>query len=340
MLAEEIRPGERALESDWLSYDEVRSLLSGDSDRLRAYVDESPLRAVNGALDFLVVVRDHDAWYIDGQGWHDANAPVAPSGVGRQMINYYDRTSWSKLPVPASDRIHSVCWDGEAFVFRASRGPIRSTPRQVWLAVQDSITGRALSEFQIEQNFRKLDGSTPLEWHRTEQTHQSQVADEAGKLPILPMNHETLGEIDRDPGGVFDAVATIRYGLHDLKISMSRDDQVFEATLKLAAEVVERLPEIDKLAKGVAVADLRETYNNGWNEYDEAQEDGSLKTVSNPELTEAEFAAKLSLKAVNVTGDRMLDFFYDNERMFWGHSVVVNSLNGIDFSKAQAELFG
>jgi hypothetical protein len=96
--------------------------------------------------------------------------------------------------------------------------------------------------------------------------------------------------------------------------------------LSLAAKVVGRLAELDKLAKGIAVADLRETYNSGWNEYDEVQEDGSLKTVTNPQLSEAEFEAKLSLQAVNVSGDRMLDFFYDDERMFWGHSVVVNSL--------------
>jgi hypothetical protein len=48
----------------------------------------------------------------------------------------------------------------------------------------------------------------------------------------------------------------------------------------------------------------------------------------------------LSLNAVNITGDQMIDFFYDDERMFWGHSVVVNSLNGIDFSQAHAEIFG
>jgi len=96
----------------------------------------------------------------------------------------------------------------------------------------------------------------------------------------------------------------------------------------------------DRLAKRVAVADLRETYNNGWNEYDEAQEDGSFKRVSNPQLSEAEFEAKLSLNAINVEGDRMVTFFYDDENMFWGHSVVVCSLNGTDFIEARAEIFG
>jgi hypothetical protein len=154
------------LNSDWLPFEEVQRLLSGDPAQLRAYVAESQLRAVNNALDFLVVVRDHDAWFIEGQGWHDANARVDPGGVGRQMVNYYNHSSWSKLPVPAAIRIESVTWDGEAFVFRTSRGSVRSTPRQVWLAVQDSITGRGLSEAEMEYNFRKLDGSAPLKCHK------------------------------------------------------------------------------------------------------------------------------------------------------------------------------
>jgi hypothetical protein len=57
-------------------------------------------------------------------------------------------------------------------------------------------------------------------------------------------------------------------------------------------------------------------------------------------VSEAEFEKKLSLNAVNVTGNQMIHFFYDDSGMFWGHSVVVNSLNGIDFSEARAELFG
>jgi hypothetical protein len=154
------------------------------------------------------------------------------------------------------------------------------------------------------------------------------------------MKHDILGEIERPGGDVIDGVATIRYGSRELKVQMICDDQPFDTTVQLAAEVVQRLPELDKLAKRVASRDLRQTYNNGWNEYDEAQEDGSLKTVSNPQLSEMEFEAKLSLNAVNVTGDRMIDFFYDDEKMFWGHSVVVISLNGVDFSEARAELFG
>jgi len=153
------------------------------------------------------------------------------------------------------------------------------------------------------------------------------------------MHHEILGEIILD-GESGDRIATISYGSRQVNVRLMPDDQAFEATLRLAEGVVGRLDEFDAIAKQVAVADLRETYNTGWNEFDEAQPDGSLKTVSNPQLSEAEFKRKLSLNAINVTGDQMIDFFYDDENMFWGHSVVVNSLNGLDFTKATAELFG
>ncbi|QEH34922.1 hypothetical protein OJF2_34670 [Aquisphaera giovannonii] len=154
------------------------------------------------------------------------------------------------------------------------------------------------------------------------------------------MKHDTLGEIQRLEGGIFDGVATVRLGRRDIKIQMSCDDQPFETTLELAADVARRLPELDEDAKRVAVADLREVYNNGWNRYDEVQEDGSLEAVSNPPLSEAEFEARLSLDAVNVTGDSMLEFFYDDRGMFWGHAVVVRSSSGVDLREAHAELFG
>jgi hypothetical protein len=154
------------------------------------------------------------------------------------------------------------------------------------------------------------------------------------------MRYDGLGEVKETDCEPFDGVAMVRYGSREIRVGISRDDQTFGTTLKLAAHVVTRLPELDAMAKNVAVTGLREIYNSGWNEYDEARDDGSLKPVSNPKLSEAEFESKLSLIAINVGGDRIVDFFYDDENMFWGHSVVVCSLNGTDFTDARAELMG
>lgn len=154
------------------------------------------------------------------------------------------------------------------------------------------------------------------------------------------MQHPILGEVKQSECHPFDAVAVIRHASRDIEVGIAYDDQPPETTLHLAAEVAGRVEYLDKLAKGIAVADLCDTYNSGWNEYDEVQEDGSLKLVTNPQLTKAEFEAKLSLRAINITGNQIVDFFYDEDSMFWGHRVVVSSLSGTDFCEARAELFG
>jgi hypothetical protein len=152
------------------------------------------------------------------------------------------------------------------------------------------------------------------------------------------MKHPILGDItqENDNG---DGVARVSYCDRTIEIRIIADEIPYDATVDVAASVVEHLPGLDARAKQVAASELTETYNNGWNEYDEAQEDGTLKAVSNPKLTQDEFASNLTLNAVNVTGN-MLDFFYEDENMFWGHSVIVNSMDGIAFTDTHAEIFG
>lgn len=152
------------MDSDWLPDEQIRGFLANPI-LLRKYVAESPLRASNATNDFLVLVREHDAWRIDGGGWNDANAPPTHDGTLRQVLNYYDETTCSKLYVPQSSLIQSVIWDKDAFILNCRDRAIRATVRQVWLAVQDSMTGRALTEGEIKFNFGKLDGSSPLKYH-------------------------------------------------------------------------------------------------------------------------------------------------------------------------------
>ena len=152
------------------------------------------------------------------------------------------------------------------------------------------------------------------------------------------MKHPILGDITRENGNG-DGVARVAYDDREIEIRIIADEIPYDATLDVAVSLVDDLHRLDARAKQVAASGLTDTYNSGWNEYDEAQEDGTLKAVFNPELTEEEFASKLTLNAVNVTGN-MLDFFYDDENMFWGHSVIVNSMDGIAFTDTHAEIFG
>jgi hypothetical protein len=62
--------------------------------------------------------------------------------------------------------------------------------------------------------------------------------------------------------------------------------------LNLAAEVVSRLTELDRLAKRIASRDLREGYND-WNDYDEAH-DGFLSKPRCPMFRNSGTLQKLS----------------------------------------------
>ncbi len=122
------------------------------------------------------------------------------------------------------------------------------------------------------------------------------------------MAHTILGDITQENGNGY-GIARVLYGDRTIEVRIIADEIPYDATVAVAASMVQGLPSLDALAKQVAASELTETYNNGWNEYDEVQDDGTLKAVSNPKLTKDEFASKLTLSAVNVTGN-MLSFFY------------------------------
>lgn len=151
------------------------------------------------------------------------------------------------------------------------------------------------------------------------------------------IDHPILGRVTRDQD---HGLAKIIFGSRSIEVQIIPDDQTFDTTLALAATVVVGLNTFDEIAKRIIVAELRTSYNNGWNEYDEAQADGTLKAVVNPQLSEEEFVGKFSLRAINVTGNDVVDFFYDDSGLFWGHSVIVTSDRGADFSDAYSQLFG
>jgi hypothetical protein len=111
-------------------------------------------------------------------------------------------------------------------------------------------------------------------------------------------------------------------------------------SFEFASYVVSDLPRLEAGATRIGVRDLCPLYNNGWNEFDEVQDDGSLKTVKNPRLDDAEFASKLTLDEIGITGNESIDFWYENSNLFWGHGVLVSALDGLDLSNAQAELIG
>lgn len=151
------------------------------------------------------------------------------------------------------------------------------------------------------------------------------------------MQHPVLGQLQEDQGTV---VGGILLGGVDIPLRVDPDDVPLDQALSLAGTIASSLADYDRISKDVIVRDLLETYNSGWNEYDEVQEDGSIKAIINPKLSPDEFKHRLTLSSVGVTGDSCVDLWYVDGGLFWGHGIFVQSLDGADFSNSQAQLFG
>jgi hypothetical protein len=125
-----------------------------------------------------------------------------------------------------------------------------------------------------------------------------------------------------------------------IPLTIEFDDRTVEQALSFAATIASTLAAYDQISKDTLERDLRHSYNSGWNEYDQAQEDCSFKSVVHPALNPAEFKARFALNGVDTTGDSCVSLWYECGNLFWGHGVFVESLDGPDFTNAKAQLFG
>ena len=57
-----------------------------------------------------------------------------------------------------------------------------------------------------------------------------------------------------------------------------------------------------------------------------------------PSLTSKEFQEKITLTSIDVEGEEGCCFWYNDNDLFWGHSISVTSFDGITFSDLHAEI--
>jgi hypothetical protein len=146
-----------------------------------------------------------------------------------------------------------------------------------------------------------------------------------------------LGLIESDEKS---AQGMLLYRGQSIPLRVESDDKTIEEALSFATVIASALAFYDQMSKDIIVASLLESYNSGWNEYDEVQEDGTTKSVLNPKLSATEFRERFILCGVNIGADTCASLWYEDGGLFWGHSVFVESLDGADFTNARAELAG
>ena len=132
--------------------------------------------------------------------------------------------------------------------------------------------------------------------------------------------------------------ASVTYGEQSFKLLIDPDDQTLEECLTTARKLLETFQEANNRAQSKASESLLKSYNEDWREYSEMRGE-RYEGVSKPELKSSEFEAILKIDSVAVIG-QMVQFYYADNGLFAGHSVVVTSFDGLSFTDSTAELFG
>jgi hypothetical protein len=149
--------------------------------------------------------------------------------------------------------------------------------------------------------------------------------------------HDTiLGKIKKNDDFY---LAQITYLSKIIKIIIDpEEEKLLNQSIQITQELISSIDKFDALSKEILVNELLETYNDGWNSYDEVQDDGSTITVTNPNLSKDEFISKLTLTSIMVSGEDCISLSYDDSDMFWGHQPTVTSNDGLDFSNAEVNI--
>lgn len=146
-----------------------------------------------------------------------------------------------------------------------------------------------------------------------------------------------LGELTSRSNGF---VSIVRFQGREFELTIDPDGEDLELCLEFARKIVNTLEGMHTKAKSVASKILLETYNDSWRFYSTVGDDGQPKEIEEPKLSASDFMQRLELASIGVTGDSAIDFCFNNDGLFWGHSIFVTSFDGVKMKDVDASLFG
>lgn len=155
-----------------------------------------------------------------------------------------------------------------------------------------------------------------------------------------PAEYAGLGRLV--PSSQFSAalVGQLSYGTGHVDFVIDPDGEPIEDSLALAASAAGALTDLDRRCKELVAAEYLDSYNTGWRIGEVMRPDGNFERFEKPALSPAEFCEKLELKSFEATGGTLLTFWYDDDGMFWGHSLYVDSFDGALLGDTHVAMFG
>jgi len=216
-------------------------------------------------------------------------------------------SSWTHIPIPPSFVPKQLRYeeneeggDGR-FVFESEEGRIvKATQRQMGMAFRElDILMTGATEEEIEQAFYAMEQTVvpPPPVKRT-----------AADNPPIPWNGGTL---TFEPEYQWFGGET---KLGDRAVALNLESAERERALELVPvlqKATGNLSSLDLEARRYAAQQLLELKNDSWLDEDEE------------ELTEEEFAGRMTLESLTLDEDSEWTFWYEDGDLFWGHTVCV-----------------
>lgn len=132
------------------------------------------------------------------------------------------------------------------------------------------------------------------------------------------MKDKILGELSQDKNTeAFKGSVSIEG--RNVSFSIEPDDVTLEEALVFARKVIADISHFENRAKMCVSKGFLEMYNGDW------------KDEEDPELTIEEFSAKIKCNGINFVSNECMDFFYFDDGMFGGHSLIAESTDGENF---------
>lgn len=133
------------------------------SGNLSAIIKSGVQYCMSPNRKYCILVREHSAWHVEGEGWRDANNPPENEESGRQMLNFFKLQNnseigiWFKVFVPQSMIIREIkSVNGECCEVIIGSECHRLSYSRIEDLMWDVMTGNAEQEDEIETTFSKI----------------------------------------------------------------------------------------------------------------------------------------------------------------------------------------
>jgi hypothetical protein len=114
----------------------------------------------------------------------------------------------------------------------------------------------------------------------------------------------------------------------EIDVDLIPDDVALEKTIALANKLIENLEHYDHKAKQRLAEDFLKKYNDNYRSEKKGE----------PVLDEKAFLKQLTLIGMTIVSDNSVDFFYYENLLFGGQSLIAQSSDGENFE--ETTLFG